>query len=126
MITKVKALCTLALVVLAVAAAVPAASMHFGLDRSVPAAGATVSSPETVTLWFTEVPQDNSISIRLVDARGGLVPSSDPAQDPDDGTRFQVRPSGTLQPGAYTVAWRGIGQDGHTVRGDFAFTVSAQ
>ena len=122
MTIKVKALLTMAAVAL-LSAAVPAATLHFGLDRSVPSAGASVESPAGVTLWFTEVPQDNSISIRLVDARGGLVPSSEPRQDPEDGRQFQIRPSGSLEPGGYTVAWRGIGQDGHTVRGDFGFTV---
>ncbi len=125
MTRKVKALPVLALLAFGLAAA-PAASMHFALDRSVPEAGATVSSPSAVTLWFTQVPQDNSVSIRLVDARGGLVASSDPVQSSDDGTRFDIRPSASLAPGAYTVAWRGIGQDGHTVRGDFAFTVAAR
>lgn len=122
MTMKVKALLTMAAVAL-LSAAVPSATLHFGLERSDPTAGASVESPAGVTLWFTEVPQDNSISIRLVDARGGLVPSSEPRQDAEDGTRFQIRPSGSLEPGGYTVAWRGIGQDGHTVRGDFGFTV---
>ncbi len=122
MTMKVKVLLTMAAVAL-LGAAAPAATLHFGLDRSVPAAGQSVESPAGVTLWFTEVPQDNSISIRLVDARGGLVPSSEPRQDAEDGRQFQIRPSGSLEPGGYTVAWRGIGQDGHTVRGDFGFTV---
>ena len=125
MTRMVKALPMLALLAFGVAA-VPAASMHFALDRSVPEAGATVAPPSSVTLWFTQVPQDNSVSIRLVDARGGLVGSSDPVQNSGDGTRFDIRPSASLAPGAYTVAWRGIGQDGHTVRGDFAFTVAAR
>jgi methionine-rich copper-binding protein CopC len=122
MTKKVKALLTSALLV-AVVAAVPATTLHFGLSRSVPAAGASVPSPSEVTLWFTEVPQDNSITIRLVDSRGDLVGSTDPRQDPEDGRQFTIAPSGTLSPGGYTVAWRGIGQDGHTVRGDFGFTV---
>jgi copper resistance protein C len=122
MTMKVKALLTFALLV-AIVAAVPATSLHFSLSRSVPAAGASVSAPAEVTLWFTEVPQDNSITIRLVDSRGDLVASTDPRQDPEDGRQFTIAPSGTLSSGGYTVAWRGIGQDGHTVRGDFGFTV---
>lgn len=119
---KVKALLMSALLV-SVVAATPMATVHFGLSRSAPAAGADVEPPASVTLWFTEEPQDNSISIRLVDSRGDLVGSSDPRQDPDDATQFSIAPSGTLGAGGYTVAWRGIGQDGHTVRGDFGFTV---
>ncbi|MEX2466616.1 MAG: copper resistance protein CopC [Gemmatimonadota bacterium] len=122
MIKKVRAVLTSAVLV-ALVAATPAIPFHFGLSKSVPAAGASVAAPSQVTLWFTEVPQDNSISIRLVDTRGDLVGSTEPRQDPEDGTQFSISPSGTLPAGGYTVAWRGIGQDGHTVRGDFGFTV---
>jgi len=99
---------------------------HFGLSKSEPSAGQTVGAPAEVVLWFTQVPQDNSISIRLVDAKGDLVPSTDPHQDAEDGKKFTVRPEGALAPGSYTVAWRGIGQDGHTVRGDFGFSVATR
>jgi len=122
MTMKLKALLMSALLVMIVAAT-PMSAFHFGLSRSVPAAGASVEPPTSVTLWFTEEPQDKSISIRLVDSRGDLVGSSDPRQDGDDATQFSISPSSTLPAGGYTVAWRGIGQDGHTVRGDFGFTV---
>jgi methionine-rich copper-binding protein CopC len=125
MCKQVKGLVAAAAVAVLVAA-VPPASMHFALNRSAPSAGESVQAPSVITLWFTEVPQDNSISIRLVDARGALVASSDARQAGDDETRFSIRPEATLAPGGYTVAWRGIGQDGHTVRGDFGFTVTAR
>ena len=123
MTTMVKALMTCAVLVATAAATYPAV-LHFGLSRSVPAAGASVAPPTSVTLWFTEEPQENSISIRVVDARGDLVESSDARQDSGDATQFSISPSGTLPAGGYTVAWRGMGQDGHTVRGDFGFIVS--
>lgn len=100
--------------------------MHFDLVRSEPAADAHVQAPEVVTLWFTEVPQENSVSIRLVDEAGELVESTEASQDPEDGQSFHVRPAGPLSPGTYTVSWRGIGSDGHTVRGDFGFMVMAR
>ncbi|HLU66431.1 MAG TPA: copper resistance protein CopC [Kofleriaceae bacterium] len=101
-----------------------AGRFHFDLSGSEPEADATVPAPDTVTLWFTEVPQENSVSIRLVDAEGELVDASDASQDPEDGRKFSVTPGATLVPGRYTVAWRGIGSDGHTVRGDFGFSVA--
>lgn len=125
MTMKAKTALACALLV-ALVAAVPSTALHFDLSRSVPEAGASVASPSEITLWFTEVPQDNSISIRLVDPRGDLVDSTEPSQDSDDGTMFSIAPSGSLAPGDYTVAWRGIGQDGHTVRGDFGFTVRSE
>jgi len=124
MITKSKVMLA-ALLVVTLVAATPRSELHFSLSRSVPAAGATVSAPSEITLWFSEVPQDNSISIRLVDARGELVATSDARQDGDDRRMFHVVPGRTLAAGGYTVAWRGIGQDGHTVRGDFGFTVGS-
>jgi methionine-rich copper-binding protein CopC len=33
---------------------------------------------------------------------------------------------GPLADGAYTVTWRSAGDDGHAMRGDFAFTVRAK
>lgn len=122
MTTKVKALLMSALLV-SIVAATPMEAFHFGLSRSIPSAGESVAPPSEVMLWFTEVPQDNSISIRLVDGRGDLVGTSEARQDEEDRTSFSISPSQTLAAGGYTVAWRGIGQDGHTVRGDFGFTV---
>lgn len=99
---------------------------HFGLSGSTPAADASVSSPEELRLWFTQVPQDNSVSVRLIDAAGDLVEAGDPTYDTEDRKIIHVAVDGTLAAGTYTVAWRGIGDDGHVVRGDYAFSVTAQ
>jgi methionine-rich copper-binding protein CopC len=99
---------------------------HFALSKSVPAADASVPAPEEVRLWFTQVPQENSVSIRVIDASGEAVPSTEPSQDPDDPMVTFVRPTERLEAGSYTVSWRGIGDDGHVVRGDFAFSVTAE
>ena len=121
----------LALTVLVGAAlALPAwgasAGIHFELDRSRPEADATVPPPDAVVLWFTQVPQENSVSIRLVDADGEPVEAGDAVQDAEEPVRFTVEPAAPLAAGPYTVQWRGIGADGHTVRGSFGFTVSAR
>ncbi|GMV06885.1 MAG: hypothetical protein AMXMBFR53_31600 [Gemmatimonadota bacterium] len=121
-----------ALVILTVAtllampfAAAAARSVHFGLARSVPAADATVHQVPEVRLWFSEAPADGSVSVRLLDAAGDLVDTSDPTRDAEDATVFVVRPRTPPGPGAYKVSWRGMGADGHVVRGDFAFSVAA-
>lgn len=102
------------------------ATFHFALSRSVPAADATVPSPSEVRLWFTQVAQPGSVAIRLINAGGDAVQAGDPAPDEDDGRVYHVDVTGKLPAGAYTVSWRGIGDDGHVVRGDFRFSVSAE
>jgi methionine-rich copper-binding protein CopC len=47
--------------------------------------------------------------------------SGRPGRDPVD--RFEARPVTTLEPGEYTVKWRGLAEDGHAMFDEFAFTV---
>ncbi len=119
----------LAIAVLIATAAVPTGrdgSLHFGLSSSTPAADASVPSPEEIRLVFTQVPQESSVAVRLIDPAGDAVQTGDPAYDDEDRHVIHVAVEGRLPAGAYTVAWRGIGDDGHVVRGDFAFSVTAQ
>lgn len=121
---KAKSILLAAVVVAGVAAARP--ELHFALSGSVPEAGAQVTSPPEVRLSFTEVPQENSLSVRLLDTAGEPVETGELAQDQEDGRTWHLPVGRALATGAYTVAWRAIGQDGHVVRGDFGFTVTAQ
>jgi methionine-rich copper-binding protein CopC len=101
-------------------------AFHFALSRSVPAADATVPAPAEVRLWFTEAAQPGSVAIRLVRPGGAPVETGEAMPDEDDGRVYHVRVTRTLPAGAYTVSWRGIGDDGHAVRGEFGFSVSAE
>lgn len=98
---------------------------HFGLAKSMPAADSSVSSPEGLQLWFTQAPQEGSVSIRLVDGAGDLVETGEPVRNGEDPKLMEVSVPNTLAAGAYTVAWRGIGDDGHVVRNEFGFAVVA-
>ena len=111
---------------LTLAAAVPLTPPHFGLSKSMPEAGSTVTSPEEVRLWFTQVPQEGTVQIRVVEADDAGVHVMDAVQDETDGRVFSVVLHGTLPPAAYTVSWRGMGEDGHVIRETFEFTVAAQ
>jgi methionine-rich copper-binding protein CopC len=122
---KLGYLVLLAVVAASYGSADAAAHLHFGLSKSAPEADAAVAEIEEVRLWFTQVPQDNSVSIRLIDAEGEAMETGDASRDAEDGKVFSVQLNGGLPTGAYTVAWRGIGDDGHVVRGDFAFSVAA-
>lgn len=117
---------TLSLTLLAaVAATAPNEAPHFGLKSSTPEADASVKSPSQIRLTFTQEPQEGSTSIRLVEAEQAGVHVMDVARDSEDPTTFYIELHGVLPPGAYTVAWRGIGADGHVIRDDFRFTVVA-
>lgn len=113
-------------VLAALGATAAADLLHFGLSRSVPVADAAVASPAEVRLWFTQVARDGSVSIRVVNAGGDAVETAAPTRDEADGRIYAVAIPKPLAAGRYTVAWRGIGDDGHPVTGDFAFTVTAE
>jgi copper resistance protein C len=110
----------------AATAAATDAAFHFALSRSVPAADASVASPDEVRLWFSQVAQPGSVAIRVIAPGGDAVQTSDPIPNEDDGRVYHVDVDSKLPAGAYTVSWRGIGDDGHVVRGDFRFSVTAE
>lgn len=115
----------LALATLAVAASsLAATSLHFALSKSIPADKATLHELAQVKLWFTESPEDGTVAIHLLDAQGEPVPTTDVTPDPEDATAFSVRPSSAISAGAYSVRWRGMGDDGHVVRGELTFSVA--
>lgn len=99
---------------------------HFGLAKSVPEADSKVPSPNAIQLWFTQIPQDNSVGIRLIDPVGDLVETGLSMQGAEDQKNFNIQVKESLDTGAYVVAWRGIGDDGHVARGDFSFTVDVR
>lgn len=125
-VMSVKQLMLAAGILLALGAVAAADVLHFGLSRSVPAADTTVAKPAEVRLWFTQVAKEGSVSIRVVDAAGNAIEAAAPARDEADGRIYAVAIARPLSAGRYTVAWRGIGDDGHVVTGDFGFTVSSE
>ena len=77
---------------------------HFALTKSSPEANTTVAPPEEVRLWFSQVPQEGSVSVRLMDAGGDLVETGGAAPDEADRRVWSVAIGHTLSAGAYTVA----------------------
>ena len=97
-------------------------AIHFSLSKSEPVAEATVAPPEELRLWFTQAPQDNSTSVRLM--AGDAVVETGPAiPDSEDDRVYSVAVGRTLEEGGYTIAWRAMAADGHVVRGEIPFTV---
>ena len=98
---------------------------HFGLAKSIPDVDSSVQSPEQLQLWFTQAPQDGSVTIRLINAAGDLVQTGEPVRHTEVASLMEVQVGRLLDEGAYTLAWRGIGDDGHVVRNEFGFSVAA-
>ena len=97
---------------------------HLALKESSPKKDETVAtSPETVTLWFTQAPQMAGTSVRLL-PKGGEPLDLEPATAKEDDPSVVVLDVGEgLADGDYEVMWRAMAQDGHTIRGDFGFRV---
>jgi len=102
------------------------AEFHFALSKSMPLADSSIESPAEIRLWFTEVPDAGTTSIRLIGADEQLIHTGDVTQDEKDRQSFSVALESALSSGTYTVAWRAMGADGHVVRDDYEFTVVAQ
>lgn len=119
-----RVLCIIALAAFGLALASPNADAHAVLRSSDPAEGAQLdTSPEAVTIIFTEAPEPTLSVIRVLDSSGNQHQSDDPKRvsgDPQT-LRVAVEP---LDEGVYTVTWRVVSRvDGHVTAGAFAFGV---
>lgn len=102
----------------------PEAHAHASVRSSDPADGSRLeTSPEAVTITFTEQPEPSLTTVKVLDQTGDAWQKGAPEvleADP-----FTVRVAvGELAEGAYTVTWRTVSRaDGHTTAGAFAFGV---
>jgi copper resistance protein C len=93
---------------------------HTHLEKSEPAAGATVTvAPKQVQLWFNEK-LDVAVSRIELTSSSGKVPLGPPHVTSDSVLVAGIRRK--LADGTYAVAWQAAGDDGHMVKGDFTFT----
>lgn len=100
---------------------------HLSLVSTAPEADAVLAeSPPEIRLFFSEPPQLPGSTIRLTRGQDALVATSETAPDKDDAKQLVIRPESALAPGAYTVHWRVIAQDGHAQRGTYGFRIAAQ
>ncbi len=111
-------------VVLLCALALPAdASAHARLVRTVPADGAVLASPpRDVRIVFDDTVRVSS-GIRAIRNDGGSVAAGTARMTGGNTLLIPLRAG--LQDGDYTVLWRVLSDDGHTLSGVFAFGVGA-
>jgi methionine-rich copper-binding protein CopC len=111
-------------VVLAVVAALALSvwvQAHTKLEKSIPAAGATVTAaPAAIMLYFNETP-DLKVSKVEVTGPSGKVELGPAHSMADKDIMAAVK--GAMANGKYTVAWQAAGNDGHIEKGEFSFTV---
>lgn len=98
------------------------ASAHAKLDKTSPDAGSTVQSPQMIAAHFSEAiePKLSSLKLTAGDGTSVAIMSMNDAKDP---TTLSIMPNTKLPPGAYTVTWSVVSDDGHKTHGMFTFTV---
>jgi len=100
------------------------ASAHAELESSSPTAGAVLpTSPNQITLTFSEGVDPLPDSIRVVAGDGTAVSIGSINQDGGNSTMAADVP--TLADGSYVVAWKAISADSHPVAGAFTFSVGS-
>lgn len=97
---------------------------HTALKSSIPAKGAAVASPTTVSLTFTEAVNVNLSTLVVTKPDSTtVVESLVVAKGPASAT-FTAPVTKPLAPGKYLIKWKTASDDGHVVRGVIPFTVT--
>jgi methionine-rich copper-binding protein CopC len=111
---------------LAILAALTASvSAHLAVSKTMPADQSTVLKPPArVQVWFTQQPSPRVSLLQMKGPGGAEVELGDMEITPQDRS-IAVAVRGTLAPGRYEVTWRTAGDDGHVIRGTFAFSLKA-
>ena len=110
------------LMLLAVA---PSTLAHAALVKSEPAQRATLAKPPSqVRLWFNERLEPAYATITVSRQGGGPVAHAPARVDKDD-AKLLMLDLPQLDPGTYTVKYRVLSVDGHTVDYGYTFTVKS-
>ncbi|WP_285690470.1 copper resistance CopC family protein [Actinoplanes sp. NBRC 103695] len=95
---------------------------HATLVSADPVKDATLTkAPASVTLVFSEKLNPDFTTIAISDAGRRRVAAAEPSVDGDIGSVTLSEPLGN---GGYTVAYRVVSVDGHTVQGSYTFTLA--
>jgi methionine-rich copper-binding protein CopC len=95
---------------------------HTSLVSADPPRNATLTrAPAAVRLAFSQRLNPDFTTIVVTDAAKQRIPAGAPVVETVQGTVTFTRPLGN---GAYTVAYRVVSADGHTVQGSYPFTVA--
>ncbi len=96
---------------------------HAKLERSEPKNNSTLQqAPKLVELWFSEELESQFSSIEVRDEQGKRLDQDGVALS--EGNKKAQTALAPLVAGTYTVVWRVLSMDQHTLRGQFTFTVA--
>jgi methionine-rich copper-binding protein CopC len=113
----------LAALPLALLATIPVARAHALLQKTEPGRRATLrAAPVAIRLWFNERLEPAFSEVAVTGPDGRPVTSERAALAPDN-PKLLVLPLPPLGPGEYTVAYKVLSVDGHTVQSGYRFTV---
>jgi methionine-rich copper-binding protein CopC len=104
------------------------ANYHAGFKSAIPAPGSTVPSPATISVTFTEAIMAPPIStFQLLNSDSSVAQVITVTMKAGDKATIQGTVTKPLMPGKkYIVKWKnGAADDGHPLKGAFAFTVAA-
>ncbi len=103
------------------------ASAHAGYDHSQPAANASLESgkaPPQVQVWFSENVEPDFSEIMVLNQNGQRIDTGKTLISPTDPKSLIVGLPPGLPDGPYSVVYKNVSaEDGHIVKGSFAFLV---
>lgn len=104
----------------------PAANvLHLQLDKSMPEADQAITeSPDKIVLEFSQRPE-LAVSRLVLKTGDREIDLGDVTRDENDETILWSAVQEELAAGVYTLNWTTASSDGHPVRGEFSFTLSA-
>jgi len=104
-----------------------AAFAHAHLVKSVPSAGARITTaPHMIQLWFSEAPEAALTTVTLTAADGRIIHLGKVTAVPGTSVSVMATVDDALAPGNYTLTWRTVAaDDGHPSNGSFSFTIKA-
>lgn len=99
---------------------------HLALSKSEPAANDTVASPKAIKLYFTETVKAAVTGVQITGPDKKIVPTGDITIAAAAKSPAVAEIKQALKPGAYTVDWKTMADDGHPNKGTFMFTVGTK
>jgi len=92
---------------------------HTHLENSMPKANSSGAAPEHIMLEFNETTQLTALTLQ----KEGSSDAQKVGPLPDKPEKMIHLTAPKLQPGAYVLTWRALGDDKHVMSGTVRFTV---